>query len=130
MGVFSQGLKDRIDVWNSHPPSHPSAQGTAEAALDPFAAWRSALLDRSERPSFCQSACAASFHTASAVSGHSTRWAPVTRPALPLSQRTGRLPVVATAYVYADHVLVQAPGLADTVIHGGTVVRDYADDQF
>lgn len=38
--------------------------------------------------------------------------------------------MVLTARFYADHVLMQAPALAETVTGGATAVRDYPDDQF
>jgi alkylation response protein AidB-like acyl-CoA dehydrogenase len=37
---------------------------------------------------------------------------------------------IKTARFYADHVLVQAPGLRDTVVKGGAGVMSLADDQF
>jgi len=37
---------------------------------------------------------------------------------------------IKTARFYADHVLVQAPGLRDTVVKGGAGVMALADDQF
>jgi hypothetical protein len=37
---------------------------------------------------------------------------------------------VLTARLYADHVPVQAPALAETVIAGASAVRDYPGDQF
>jgi len=37
---------------------------------------------------------------------------------------------IRTARFYADHVLVQAPGLRDTVVKGGAGVMALADDQF
>jgi len=35
-----------------------------------------------------------------------------------------------TARFYADHVLAQAPGLAETVVGGAAAVLAYEDDQF
>jgi 3-(methylsulfanyl)propanoyl-CoA dehydrogenase len=37
---------------------------------------------------------------------------------------------VATARFYGDHVLVQAPGLRDTVVQGGAAVMALSDEQF
>jgi alkylation response protein AidB-like acyl-CoA dehydrogenase len=37
---------------------------------------------------------------------------------------------IATARFYAEHVLVQAPGLRDTVVHGAPAVMALAEDQF
>jgi len=37
---------------------------------------------------------------------------------------------IKTARFYADHVLVQAPGLRDTVVKGGAGVMALSDDQF
>jgi butyryl-CoA dehydrogenase len=37
---------------------------------------------------------------------------------------------IATARFYADHVLVQAPGLRDTVVKGGAGVMALSEDQF
>ena len=37
---------------------------------------------------------------------------------------------IKTARFYADHVLVQAPSLRDTVVKGGAGVMALADDQF
>jgi len=37
---------------------------------------------------------------------------------------------IATARFYAEHVLVQAPGLRDTVVKGGTGVMALSEDQF
>jgi alkylation response protein AidB-like acyl-CoA dehydrogenase len=37
---------------------------------------------------------------------------------------------IATARFYGDHVLVQAPGLRDTVVHGGAGVMALSEDQF
>ena len=37
---------------------------------------------------------------------------------------------ITTARFYADHVLVQAPGLRDTVVKGGAGVMALTDDQF
>jgi hypothetical protein len=37
---------------------------------------------------------------------------------------------IATARFYGDHVLVQAPGLRDTVVKGGADVMALSDDQF
>jgi hypothetical protein len=35
-----------------------------------------------------------------------------------------------TARFYADHVMAQAPGLAETVVGGAAAVLAYPDDQF
>ena len=37
---------------------------------------------------------------------------------------------IATARFYAEHVLVQAPGLRDTVVKGGAGVMALSDEQF
>jgi len=37
---------------------------------------------------------------------------------------------IATARFYGDHVLVQAPGLRDTVVKGGADVMALSEDQF
>jgi hypothetical protein len=37
---------------------------------------------------------------------------------------------IATARFYGDHVLVQATGLRDTVIHGGAGVMALSEEQF
>jgi len=37
---------------------------------------------------------------------------------------------IATARFYADHVLVQAPALRDTVLNGGAGAMALAEDQF
>ena len=37
---------------------------------------------------------------------------------------------IATARFYADHVLVQAPGLRDTVVKGGAGVMALTEEQF
>ncbi len=37
---------------------------------------------------------------------------------------------IATARFYGDHVLVQAPGLRDTVVHGGAGVMALSEEQF
>jgi butyryl-CoA dehydrogenase len=37
---------------------------------------------------------------------------------------------IVTARFYADHVLVQAPGLRDTVVNGSAGVMALSDEQF
>jgi len=37
---------------------------------------------------------------------------------------------IATARFYGEHVLVQAPGLRDTVVKGGSGVMALSDEQF
>jgi butyryl-CoA dehydrogenase len=37
---------------------------------------------------------------------------------------------IATARFYGDHVLVQAPGLRDTVVKGGAGVMALSEEQF
>jgi hypothetical protein len=37
---------------------------------------------------------------------------------------------IATARFYAEHVLVQAPGLRDTVVKGGAGAMSLTEDQF